>query len=102
VGSQKLCSCAKNPNRASLASKANGLALRPTATLANTYISFNRLKSHYFRGNGAPQPGPLISLIEGDASNSHYWYSRTTHSYGEFADVEQELAAIKRELESGR
>jgi hypothetical protein len=44
----------------------------------------------------------VLHKIEGDASNSRYWYSRTTHSYDEFADVEQELAAIKRELESGR
>jgi hypothetical protein len=44
----------------------------------------------------------VLHKIEGDASNSRYWYSRTTHSYGEFADVEQELAAIKHEVESGR
>ena len=44
----------------------------------------------------------LLHKIEGDASNSRYWYSRTTHSYGEFSDVEQELAAIKHEVESGR
>ena len=44
----------------------------------------------------------VLHKIEGDASNSRYWYSRTTHSYGEFADVEGELAAIKREVESGR
>ncbi len=44
----------------------------------------------------------VLHKIEGDASNSRYWYSRTTHSYGEIADVKQELAAIKRELESER
>ena len=44
----------------------------------------------------------VLHKIEGDAGNSRYWYSRTTHSYGEFSDVEQELAAIKREAESGR
>jgi hypothetical protein len=44
----------------------------------------------------------VLHKIEGDASNSRYWYSRTTHSYDEFADVEQELAAIRREVESGR
>ena len=44
----------------------------------------------------------VLHKIEGDAGNSRYWYSRTSHSYGEFAGVEQELAAIKRELESGR
>jgi hypothetical protein len=43
----------------------------------------------------------VLHKIEGDTGNSRYWYSRTTHSYGEFAGVEQELAAIKRELESG-
>jgi hypothetical protein len=44
----------------------------------------------------------VLHKIEGDAGNSRYWYSRSTHSYGEFADPRQELAAIKRELESGR
>ena len=44
----------------------------------------------------------VLHKIEGDAGNSRYWYSRTTHSYGEFSDVEGELAAIKREVESGR
>jgi hypothetical protein len=44
----------------------------------------------------------VLHKIEGDADNSRYWYSQTMHSYGEFADVAQELAAIKREVESGR
>jgi hypothetical protein len=44
----------------------------------------------------------VLHKIEGDAGNSRYWYSRTMHSYGEFADAKQELAAIKRELESAR
>jgi len=44
----------------------------------------------------------LLHKIEGDASNSRYWYSQTTHKYGDFSDVAQEWAAIKREVESGR
>ncbi len=44
----------------------------------------------------------VLHKIEGDAGNSRYWYSRTTHSYGEFSNVEQKLAAIKHEVESGR
>ena len=40
--------------------------------------------------------------IEGDADNSRYWYSQTTHTYSEFADAQQELAAIKRKVKSGR
>ena len=44
----------------------------------------------------------VLHKIEGDAGNSRYWYSRTTHTYDEFADAKQELVAIKRELESGR
>lgn len=43
----------------------------------------------------------VLHKIEGDAGNSRYWYSRTTHSYGEFADAQRELMAIKQELESG-
>jgi len=44
----------------------------------------------------------VLHKIEGDADNSRYWYSRTTHGYGDFTDARQELAAIKRELELGR
>jgi hypothetical protein len=43
----------------------------------------------------------LLHKIEGDAGNSRYWYARTVHSYGEFTDPKQELAAIKHEVESG-
>lgn len=44
----------------------------------------------------------VLHKIEGDAGNSRYWYSRTAHSYGEFADAREELAAIKREVKSAR
>jgi hypothetical protein len=43
----------------------------------------------------------VLHKIEGDASNSRYWYSRSSHSYDEFADAKLELAAIKSELEKG-
>jgi hypothetical protein len=43
----------------------------------------------------------VLHKIEGDAGNSRYWYSQTTHSNGEFADTKQELAAIKRALKGG-
>ena len=44
----------------------------------------------------------VLHKIEGDAGNSRYWYTRTAHSYGEFADPEQELAAIRREVKAVR
>ena len=44
----------------------------------------------------------VVHKVEGDAGNSRYWYSRTPHSYAEFADVARELAEIKREVESRR
>ena len=40
----------------------------------------------------------VLHKIEGDAGNSRYWYARTAHSYGEFADAKQELTAIKQEV----
>ncbi|MDH3310771.1 MAG: hypothetical protein OEM48_07720 [Gammaproteobacteria bacterium] len=43
----------------------------------------------------------VLHKIEGDASNSRYWYTQTTHAYDEFADAQRELAAIKHELENG-
>ena len=41
----------------------------------------------------------VLHKIEGDAGNSRYWYARTKYAYGEFSDAQQELAAIKHELE---
>jgi len=40
----------------------------------------------------------VLHKIEGDAGNSRYWYARTAHSYGEFSDAKQELAAIKQQV----
>lgn len=42
----------------------------------------------------------LLHKIEGDAGNSRYWYSQTNHAYDDFADMAQEWAAIRREVES--
>jgi hypothetical protein len=44
----------------------------------------------------------VLHKIEGDAGNSRYWYARAAHSYDEFTDARQELAAIRRQLQSGR
>ncbi len=44
----------------------------------------------------------VLHKIEGDAGNSRYWYSRSAHSYGEYADARQELAAIRSEVERAR
>lgn len=44
----------------------------------------------------------VLHKIEGDAGNSRYWYARSAHSYGEFADPRQELVAIRREVEARR
>jgi len=42
----------------------------------------------------------VLHKIEGDAGNSRYWYSQTTHSYNEFPDTMKELTAIKGAIES--
>jgi len=44
----------------------------------------------------------LLHKIEGDAGNSRYWYAQTNHAYGDFADVAQEWAAIRRKVESAQ
>ncbi len=41
----------------------------------------------------------VLHKIEGDAGNSRYWYSHTTHAYGEFTDPGRELETIKHEIE---
>jgi len=38
------------------------------------------------------------SKIEGDESNSRYWYAQTDHEYDEYQDPFDELRAIQSEL----
>jgi hypothetical protein len=40
----------------------------------------------------------VLHKIEGDASNSRYWYARAGQSYEAYADAKAELAAIKAAL----
>lgn len=41
----------------------------------------------------------VLHKIEGDASNSRYWYARSGgHAYEDFADPKAELAAIRAAL----
>ncbi len=40
----------------------------------------------------------VLHKIEGDAGNSRYWYSRSRYTYGDFADLEQEWAAIRKAI----
>lgn len=42
----------------------------------------------------------VLHKIEGDESNSRYWYARTLQQYENFTDAMQELAAIAVLLES--
>lgn len=40
----------------------------------------------------------VLHKIEGDASNSRYWYGRTVHAYEAYPDPRCELQAIKAAL----
>jgi hypothetical protein len=40
----------------------------------------------------------VLHKIEGDESNSRYWYRRTAHAFEAYADGRAELAAIKAAL----
>jgi hypothetical protein len=40
----------------------------------------------------------VLHKIEGDDSNSRYWYAQTDHEYDEFKDPLIELSIIKKEL----
>jgi len=40
----------------------------------------------------------VLHKMEGDESNSRYWYRRTTHAYEAYADPRVELEAIKATL----
>lgn len=36
----------------------------------------------------------VLHKVEGDTWNSHFWYARTEHQYGEWDDPIEELRAI--------
>ena len=40
----------------------------------------------------------VLHKIEGDAWNSRYWYARTMHQYEEYANPQDELRAIAKQL----
>jgi hypothetical protein len=40
----------------------------------------------------------VLHKIEGDESNSRYWYRRTAHAYEAYADPRVELQAIRAAL----
>lgn len=40
----------------------------------------------------------VLHKIEGDETNSRYWYRRTAHAYEAYADPRAELEAIKAAL----
>ena len=71
------------------------------AALAGDWSGAHKIVQKYEDDSLACWIHALLHKIEGDASNSRYWYSQTTHAYGDYAEVAQEWAAIKRELENG-
>jgi len=42
----------------------------------------------------------VLHKIEGDEHNARYWYRRAGHTFEDFPDVQQELAAIETHLKS--
>lgn len=44
----------------------------------------------------------VLHKIEGDASNSRYWYARTRHEYGRYGNPRQELESIRSAILSAR
>jgi hypothetical protein len=48
--------------------------------------------------NDAYRIHAVLHKVEGDESNSRYWYARTDHEYDEFDDPFNELRAIQSEL----
>jgi hypothetical protein len=40
----------------------------------------------------------VLHKLEGDTGNSRYWYRRTAHTFDDFADPKEELAAIRAAL----
>ncbi|UCH52894.1 MAG: hypothetical protein JSW09_09915 [Pseudomonadota bacterium] len=69
------------------------------AALSDNWDRAHKIVQQYEDDSTACWIHAVLHKIEGDAGNSRYWYSRSTHTYGEFADAKQELAAIKRAVQ---
>lgn len=68
------------------------------AALADDWDHAHRIVQRFEADPQACWLHALLHKIEGDKSNSRYWYARTSHAYEEYSDPREELAAIKMEL----
>jgi len=66
--------------------------------LAGEWDAAHRIVQAYEDDSDACWIHAVLHKIEGDASNSRYWYRRTPHAYEAYADPKQELQAIKAAL----
>jgi len=74
------------------------LKLAVAAALAGEWDQSHRIVQE-MDGPVACRIHAVLHKIEGDSSNSRYWYARTQAKYEDFPDPKQELMAIARQLE---
>ena len=63
--------------------------------LAGEWEATHNLVQQYEGDATAAWIHAVLHKIEGDESNSRYWYGQAGRSYADFADVKAELAAIR-------
>jgi hypothetical protein len=68
------------------------------AALGNDWHRAHNIVQQYETNALACWIHAVLHKIEGDACNSRYWYARTEHEYGEFANPEAELRAIRQAI----
>ena len=66
--------------------------------LAGDWDAAHKIVQAYEDDSDACWIHAVLHKIEGDVSNSRYWYARTVHAYEAYSDPRQELQAIKAAL----
>ncbi|KAB2942811.1 MAG: hypothetical protein K8F92_20080 [Hyphomicrobium sp.] len=78
-----------------MASREEELIRAVDAAIAGDWEAAHNIAQRHEGDAAADWLHAVLHKIEGDHSNSRYWYRRTSHSHGEFIDSNAELAAIR-------
>jgi hypothetical protein len=78
--------------------KAEDLIRAVDLALAGDWASAHEIAQSHEGEPEADWLHAVLHKIEGDTGNARYWYRRTTHAIGEFADPLAELKALRETM----
>ena len=82
-----------------MAENTQQLTVAVTAAINGDWQTAHNIAQDYEDSNTANWLHAVLHKIEGDVSNSKYWYAKTkSKSFEDFGDVTLELEAILRDL----